>query len=143
MNDRIFIDTNILVYATLQDDRLKHDQAVSFIASLKGSPVFISTQVTSELYVALLKHGIDDSDIVKTLKQIAATFNVISISLDTVASAWDLRRKSHYSYWDSLILASALESDCRILYTEDMQHAQVIEKKIKIINPFKNVLGIS
>jgi predicted nucleic acid-binding protein len=80
MSDRVFLDTNILVYATLQDDRSKHEQAVSFITTLKGGLVFISTQVTSELYVALLKHGIDDSDIVKTVKQIAATFNIIAIS---------------------------------------------------------------
>jgi predicted nucleic acid-binding protein len=62
---------------------------------------------------------------------------------DTVSSAWELKRKCHHSYWDSLILASALESGSSILYTEDMQHGQIIEKKIKIINPFKDVLGIS
>jgi predicted nucleic acid-binding protein len=41
------------------------------------------------------------------------------------------------SYWDSLIISSALESGCKILYTEDMHHNQIIEGKLKIINPFK------
>ena len=142
MNDRVFIDTNILVYATLKDDQPKHEQAVSFITSLKGSSLFVSTQVMSELYVALLKHAIDENCIVKTLTQIAATFNVSAISLDTVSSAWKVKKKHHYSYWDSLIVASALESASTILYTEDMQHAQLIEKQIRIINPFKQAIEV-
>jgi len=48
-----------------------------------------------------------------------------------------IRHKYNLSYWDSLIVASALENDCSILYTEDLQHEQVIEGKLKIINPFE------
>ncbi len=40
-----------------------------------------------------------------------------------------------YSYWDSLIIATALQNDCSILYSEDMQHNQLIEGKLRIINP--------
>ncbi|APB35038.1 Putative nucleic-acid-binding protein, contains pilt domain [Gloeomargarita lithophora Alchichica-D10] len=40
-----------------------------------------------------------------------------------------------YSYWDSLIIATALQSNCNILYSEDMQHDQLIEGKLRIINP--------
>jgi len=49
----------------------------------------------------------------------------------------DLRLKYKFSYWDSLIIASALESGCGILYTEDMQDGQVIEDRLRIVNPFK------
>ena len=42
-----------------------------------------------------------------------------------------------YSYWDGLILASALKNSCSILYTEDMQDGQVIEGEVQIVNPFK------
>ena len=135
MSDRLFVDTNILVYASLKDDLTKHDIAVSFIAGLKGNNVFVSTQVLSELYVALLKHGVDETRIVKILIQITDVFNVSSITLDTVVSAWKLKKRHKFSYWDSLILASALEVGCSSLYTEDMQHGQMIGKKIKIINP--------
>jgi len=65
------------------------------------------------------------------------TCSVSELSLKTVFSAWKLREKYKYSYWDSLILASALESSCSIIYSEDMQHGQVIEDNLKIINPFE------
>ena len=42
-----------------------------------------------------------------------------------------------FSYWDSLVISSALESGCSILYSEDMQNGQVINKKLTIKNPFK------
>jgi predicted nucleic acid-binding protein len=42
-----------------------------------------------------------------------------------------------YSYWDSLIIASALKNNCSICYSEDMQHGQLIEDRLKVINPFK------
>ena len=47
------------------------------------------------------------------------------------------KEKYAYSYWDSLILASALENNCPIIYTEDMQSGQIIEDSLKIINPYK------
>lgn len=135
MSDRVFVDTNILVYSSLKDELTKHDSAISFIASLKGNNVFVSTQVLSELCVALLKHGVEETSIVKILTQITDVFNVSSITLDTVVSAWTLKKRHQFSYWDSLIIASALEAGCTSLYTEDMQHGQMLGKKIKIINP--------
>jgi len=135
MSDMVFVDTNILVYSSLRDELTKHDRAVSFIASLRGNIIFVSTQVLSELYVALLKHGVDETNIVKILTQITDVFNVCSITLDTVTSAWKLRKRHQFSYWDSLIIASTLETGCTNLYTEDMQHGQMIENKLRIINP--------
>ena len=49
----------------------------------------------------------------------------------------DIRLKYKYSYYDSLIIAAALESKCTVLYSEDMQHDQIIESTLQIINPFK------
>lgn len=59
------------------------------------------------------------------------------ISSETVKICWHIKLKYKYSYWDSLILASAIENNCSILYTEDMQYNQIIEKQLKLINPFK------
>ena len=136
MNDRIFIDTNILIYSSLTDESAKHEHSVSFLESLSGKTIFVSAQVMSELYVALLKHQMDEDRIVKVLKEIAKVFNVGAVTLNTVEFAWNIKKKHRFSYWDSLIIASALESGCKALYTEDMQHGQVIGKKLKILNPF-------
>ena len=42
----------------------------------------------------------------------------------------------NFSYWDSMITAAALKSGCNILYSEDLQHEQLMENQLKIINPF-------
>jgi predicted nucleic acid-binding protein len=63
-------------------------------------------------------------------------FNIFTINKRTTEIALDIMNRYKYSYYDSLILSAALGSDCSILYSEDMQHEQVIEKSLKIINPF-------
>ena len=55
----------------------------------------------------------------------------------TICKAVELKESYGYSYYDSLMLASALESDCDIILTEDMQDGQIIENRLKIINPFE------
>jgi predicted nucleic acid-binding protein len=58
-------------------------------------------------------------------------------TIDTVRKANVLKNKYGYSFYDSLILAAALECGCNTLYSEDMHDGQVIESSLKIINPFK------
>ena len=64
--------------------------------------------------------------------------NVSFHEIETIKYSWRIRRKYSYSYWDSLSIASALENNCKALYTEDMQDGQIIEDKLTIINPFKD-----
>ncbi|WP_144017662.1 PIN domain-containing protein [Planktothrix sp. PCC 11201] len=51
-------------------------------------------------------------------------------------TALDINSKYGYTYWDSLVLATALQHNCNILSSEDMQANQLIEQKTIIINPF-------
>lgn len=64
-------------------------------------------------------------------------FEMTLISSKTIERALSIFVTYRYSYWDSLIIASALEANCSILYTEDLQDGQIVEGKLKIINPFK------
>jgi predicted nucleic acid-binding protein len=64
------------------------------------------------------------------------SFNVVEVLQSTVIRAMDISIRNGYSYWDSLILAVALENNCSILYTEDMQDGQMIDDKLRILNPF-------
>jgi predicted nucleic acid-binding protein len=64
-------------------------------------------------------------------------FKVALLRKSSVDKALSVANQYKYSYWDSLIIASALENKCKILYTEDMQDGQIIEGKLKIENPFK------
>jgi len=136
MRDRIFLDSNILIYSSLQDDKEKHNETLNFLEKLKGKIVFISTQVINEVYVALLKHELQDEDIQNIVSKVIDIYNSSMITVDTIKKSWNLRRIYNLSYWDSLIVASALESGCEVLYTEDMQNELVINSTLTIENPF-------
>jgi predicted nucleic acid-binding protein len=141
MKDKIFIDTNIFVYAFLDTDdssqHAKHLKAVEFLKQFDAnSQVIISTQVLSEDYSALLKNKINDEDIQESAKQLVNSIEVVSVSKNIVMDSYSIKNKYRYSYWDSLIISSALQSNCTVLYSEDLQHNQKIEKQLSIINPF-------
>lgn len=136
MRDKVFVDSNIFIYAKIKSqDVEKHIGAQSLLRSLDRQ-VIISVHVLNEFYNTLVRIGADDAAIQSFLKQIMQSALTQSINKATIELCWEIRNKYRYSYYDSLILASAVESRCTILYSEDMQHGQVIEKKLKIVNPF-------
>jgi len=56
--------------------------------------------------------------------------------LTEVRLAWELGQEYRYGYYDSLIITSALTSHCEVLYSEDFQHGQLINDRLRILNPF-------
>ena len=139
MKDRIFIDTNVLVYIHLFDEESqdKRKALQNLLHRRIDAELIINVQVINEFYNVLLRKNIEDNVIQEKIHSQLEICSASELSLKTVFSAWKLREKYKYSYWDSLILASALENSCSILYSEDMQHGQVIEDNLKIINPFE------
>ncbi|MDA8123626.1 MAG: PIN domain-containing protein [Deltaproteobacteria bacterium] len=139
MNDsRVFLDTNIFLYAALEDDfqQGKRTDAVNLLKGLNDKLVYVNTQVLNEFYSVMLRHGASDDAIRDRPDAIIGETKVSVITVKTIKRCWDIRMKYHYNYWDCLILASALEHDCDILYTEDLQNGQILEKSLKIVNPF-------
>jgi len=136
MPDNAFIDSNIFVYAAFKDaSEPKCKFASAFIQKFPGD-ITISVQVLNEFYNVLLKKKVKDIIIQQMLLNVMDDVRCVNLTADTVKSAWFLRGKYGYSYYDTLILASALESDCNVLFSEDFQHGQTIEGKMSIINPF-------
>lgn len=109
---------------------------VTLLSEIRGNEVFVSTQVLGEFYIALLKNNVDSDLIERDIDEISEQSNVGIIYFETIKNCLQLKKIYRYSYWDSLILATALENNCNIIYTEDMQHNQIIENKLKIVNPF-------
>jgi predicted nucleic acid-binding protein len=141
MTDKVFVDTNIWVYAYLDTDNTqshnKHLKAVECLQRLyRDTEMIISTQVLSEYYSALLKNKIDDLDIQESSRQLTQAIEVVALSKNTVTNSYLIRNRYRYSYWDSLIIASALEHGCTKLISEDMQNGQFIEDRLSISNPF-------
>ena len=141
MKDKVFFDTNIIVYLFDKSEEKKHAQAKKIvIASLQNVTSHISNQVINEFIVVAsqkIENPIPLNRIRKNLEFLRANLNIHAIDFETSLKAIDVKLEYQFSFWDSLIIASALESNCSILYSEDMQHGQVIEDNLKIINPFK------
>ncbi len=87
----------------------------------------ISAQVLNEFANVLIKHRVADIDIQLVIDAIAENSLVAPVSFHTVQDALRIKSRWQFSYRDSLIIASALEIGCTILFTEDLQHNQVID----------------
>ncbi len=135
MSDRIFMDTNIWIY--LYSDDTKSEIAEHLI-NRYFEHIVISTQVLGECFSILTKKRIKTSEEAKEIvNDMAMAYLTIGIDWFSVLKALDIHTRYQYAYYDSLIIASALERNCSILYTEDMQHDQIIEHQLRIIDPFR------
>ncbi|MCP4754056.1 MAG: PIN domain-containing protein [Proteobacteria bacterium] len=90
----------------------------------------------NEFSSVLIKHQGDNETIHNLVGAIGEECQIGIINLETINQAWNIRKKYSFSIWDSLIVASAIENNCSILYTEDLQHEQTIDGSLKIANPF-------
>ena len=135
MSDQIFFDTNIIVYL-YSDDQVGKRTTIEQLLE-KKTHVTISTQVINEFaYVMIRKRKLAYSIIMKAIDELEAVFNVTHIDFQTIRYALKIADKHQYSYFDSLMIASAIESGCNIMYTEDLHDSHVIDRKLKIVNPF-------
>ncbi len=136
MKDRVFIDTNVWLYAFMEDSQGKKERALSVISKNSGN-IVISTQVLIEISANLLKKtDYDEKDVSIVVERLSYVYHISLVDVQTILKALDIRKKYKYSFWDSLIIASALIAGCSILYTEDMQHSQLIDGSLRIVNPF-------
>ncbi|SDY00789.1 Predicted nucleic acid-binding protein, contains PIN domain [Allochromatium warmingii] len=135
-----FIDTNIWIYAHLKTPSdLKGDIARKLVES--DQRFVISTQVLNEYYAAMLKNKVTDAWIQNSLEKMIQNCELALVSLPVIRQAYTLKNQYCFSLWDSLIISSALEAGCAILYSEDLQHEQRIADQLTVCNPFKNHLS--
>jgi predicted nucleic acid-binding protein len=135
MKDRVFFDTNVLVYAHTDLDTIKQAKAQELI---HNSSSFISTQVLQELANTLRKKFNHDwGDISKVLEEASSNNQVFVNTETTIQKSFEIAKRYGFSFYDSLIVAAALSCDASVLFTEDLQDGQIIESHLKIENPFK------
>ena len=134
MNDKIFLDTNILVYSYSNSEPQKQTVAINLIAD---NNTFISTQVLQELVNTVTrKFKLSYSDAINALNECCQN-NILHINTsETISQACKIADRYRFSFYDSLIVASAIESDCSVLYSEDMSNNQSINNQLIIRNPF-------
>jgi predicted nucleic acid-binding protein len=127
-----FFDTNVLLYLVSADTR-KADIAETTIAG--GG--HLSVQVLNEFVsVARRKAGLDWREIDDVLGSVRQVCRVHPLTAETHDAARSLAQNHGLSFYDALIVASALLAGCDVLFTEDMQHGQRFDRALQVRNPF-------
>lgn len=141
MKSDCFIDTNIWVYAFLESEKDAGKQAAALELLRNLSPasrIVVSAQVINEFHWTLSrKYGIPDELILEKVESgIARLADIVPLDYSNYLNAFHIRNKFRLSFWDSLIIQSALQNGCSLLYSEDLNHGMTIEKMLRIVNPF-------
>ncbi len=138
MNAKVFVDTNILVYARDASETKKQEQAKQWMAYLWQSRLGrLSYQSCNEYYVVTtqrLKPGLSRKAAQDDIKAFEA-WNPLPIDRPVIENAWRIQERYQFSWWDSLILSAAQIQGCKYLLSEDLQHEQMIND-VQVINPF-------
>ena len=134
-----FIDSNIWLYRfivnTNDASSIKKQQIATSITSQEN--LLVSTQVINEVCANLIrKAGFDNSQIQTLIEELGEGCEILPLSLETIQYAAKLRNNYSLSFWDSLIVASAILGKASILYSEDMQNGLIINNTLQIVNPF-------
>ena len=134
MPDRVFFDSNVLIYAMVSGDS-RRERAQQLVE--QGGA--ISVQVLNEFVaVARRKMHMPWNEVTKALDAIRILCSPpVPITISTHESALQIAQQHGYEIYDALIVAAALEARCATLYSEDLQDGQVIDGKLTIRNPFR------
>lgn len=140
MSVDLFIDTNVLIYQLDTRDPRKHAIAERIVSeALANENACISFQVIQECLNTLLRKAEITLDAAATrayLDTVLAPLYRVRATLELYRRALELQQRWHFSFYDSVIVAAALEAGCKRLLSEDLQHGQRVES-LRIENPFR------
>jgi predicted nucleic acid-binding protein len=139
MKERVFLDTNILVYLFDADDPAKQRCVQDLLSNRElRTRLILSTQVLQEFYVSVtrkLAAPLDPEAAFQAVQGLTA-LPVVQIDPPLILLAIQRSRKVKVSFWDALILEAALAADATFLYSEDFQDGSIFGR-LRIVNPFK------
>jgi predicted nucleic acid-binding protein len=139
MSAKAFVDTNVLVYVF--DGRVvaKQRRAAQLLEQLADAeePPVLSTQVLQETFVALTrKLAMNAKEALATLHALGDTnFTIQTVGAPIIWRAVERLIKDKLSFWDALVIETALETECTVLYSEDMQDGRSFDG-LRVVNPF-------
>jgi len=132
MTGKCFADTNVVLYIIGSDP-----DKTSIARDILSTHPVISTQVVNEaVNVCTRKLDFTREKAYAFADKVMCLTEVLPVDEITVRKSAEIAIRYQLSNWDALIVAAALLSGCVTLYTEDMQHGQIFEDQLKVINPF-------
>lgn len=138
MIGRVFVDTNVLVYARDTTDAEKHDRALRWMAVLWAERAgTLSWQVLHEYYVTVTRKLRPGREVGAAREDVASlvAWNPVALDLTTVDAAWSFQERFDLSWWDALIVAATRVGGSTYLLTEDLQDGQVFDG-VRVVSPF-------
>jgi predicted nucleic acid-binding protein len=132
-----FLDTNVLLYSISRnpDESRKRERASKLLDEDSGA---LSVQVLQEFYVQATRNSRADAiphEFAAGLIESWCRFRVQDMTMAVLKAALQIRKAHGFSYLDSAVVAAARALGCDRLYTEDLNHGQMVEE-LAIINPF-------
>ncbi len=139
MGDRILLDTNLWIYLYASNPHEKQ-RKVEAVVREHFERIVLSTQILGEFYHVVTRKGfLTNESAREIIVRVVTTFPVAEVGTACVLEAIKIHEMYGYSYWDCLIVATAILNNCETLYSEDMQHNQCFQGKTRIVNPFVEI----
>jgi len=137
MTEKVFLDTNLLVYYYSEDEPEKSAIVGNII---KSNDIVISAQILNEFsYVMIRKFGKEPELIIEIMEEWRKEFDIKDLTPALSIESLNIHKRYRFSFWDSLVIATALENNCGILFTEDLHHNQIIKGQLRVFNPFESI----
>lgn len=140
MSARFFLDTNVFVYSFDRSAPAKSRTAVQLIRdAVNMDRGIISYQVVQEFFNIALKRFPTPMTLAEAEQYLRDVFRpmlAVHSSVVLFVAALSVQAAGKLSWYDSLIVAAAVQAKCEILYTEDLQHGQQFGS-LKVVNPFR------
>ena len=140
---KVFIDTNLIVYAYDSSAGEKHLRAVEIMKEIwNAGHGIVSTQVLQEFFVTVTRKINKPMDIgaAKEIIRDLMKLKTVTVDREIILKAIDIHKEHKYSFWDSAIIAAAIEGGAMTLFSEDLSDKHKI-RDIVINNPFAAVSG--
>jgi predicted nucleic acid-binding protein len=136
MSGKVFVDSNIFVYLQSTSDNEKRETSNRAIETFD---CVISTQVLNEVSNVLIrKANLPIDKVTDIVVGMARVCELQIISYGTIQQALQIAKENLLGYYDSLIVASALETGCKFLFSEDLTDGQVIAESLTILNIYSH-----
>ncbi len=129
----------MFIYAFIEGDSPEKSTRAKLLIE-SSSDIIVSTQIINETCVNLIKKAqFSEQQVQRLIESFYSKYIVAELSKTILLKASALREQYMLSFWDSIIVSSALDTDASILYSEDMQDGFVVEHRLQIINPFQEL----
>lgn len=139
MSGKVFVDTNVLVYARDSSEFQKQEHALLWMRHLWGARTgMLSFQVLHEFYVTVtdkLRPGLDTGSARNDVR-LLMSWKPIPMDERVIEGAWRVQDQYQFSWWDAMIVSAAQCGGCRYLLSEDFSEAQDLGS-VYVVNPFK------